>query len=187
VAQILAAGRHLVVLVDELLDIGRIEAGELHLEVEALPVADLCAEVLAMMQPLAQERSLTVDDQAAGAGTWVLADRVRLRQVLVNLVSNAVKYNRPGGQLTVSVGRSPDAVRLAVRDTGTGMSAEEVERLFTPFERLSAPSSGVSGTGLGLVVARHLVVAMGGQLEVDSRLGIGTTFTVALPEAAPPD
>jgi signal transduction histidine kinase len=118
--------------------------------------------------------------------TAVLADRSRLRQVLVNLVSNAVKYNRPGGEVELSVSRSPDAVRLAVRDTGGGMSAEEVERLFTPFERLSAPSSGVSGTGLGLVVARQLVVAMGGQLEVDSRVGVGTTFTVALPEAPSP-
>ena len=186
VGQILAAGRHLVDLVDELLDIGRIEAGELHLEVEALPVADLGAEVLAMMQPLAQARSLAVHDRTAGVRTSVLADRSRLRQVLVNLVSNAVKYNRAGGEVELSVSRSPDAVRLAVRDTGGGMSAEEVERLFTPFERLSAPSSGVSGTGLGLVVARQLVVAMGGQLEVDSRVGVGTTFTVALPEAPSP-
>ena len=186
VEQILAAGRHLVTLVDELLDIGRIEAGELHLEVAALPVADLCAEVLAMMQPLAQARSLTVEDRTAGERTRVLADRSRLRQVLVNLVSNAVKYNRPGGELVLSVSRSPDAVRLAVRDTGAGMSADDVDRLFTPFERLSAPTTGVGGTGLGLVVARHLVVAMGGQLEVDSRPGLGTTFTVALPEAPPP-
>jgi len=188
VGQILAAGRHLVDLVDELLDIGRIEAGELHLELDALPVADLCAEVLAMMQPLALARSLSVHDRTSGGRTRVLADRSRLRQVLVNLVSNAVKYNRAGGEVELSVSRSPDAVRVAVRDTGAGMSAEEVERLFTPFERLSAPSSGVSGTGLGLVVARHLVVAMGGQLEVDSRVGVGTTFTVALPEAtSPPD
>ncbi len=185
VGQILAAGRHLVTLVDELLDIGRIEAGELHLEVEALPVADLCAEVLAMMKPLAQARSLTVEDRTAGGRLLVLADRSRLRQVLVNLVSNAVKYNRPGGEIVVSVSRSPDALRLAVRDTGAGMAEAEVDRLFTPFERLSAPSSGVVGTGLGLVVARRLVLAMGGQLEVDSRVGIGTTFTVALPEAAP--
>ena len=190
VGQILAAGRHLVDLVDELLDIGRIEAGELHLDVEALAVADLCAEVLAMMQPLAQARSLSVSvhDRTSGGRARVLADRSRLRQVLVNLVSNAVKYNRAGGEVELSVSRSPDAVRIAVRDTGAGMSAEEVERLFTPFERLSAPSSGVSGTGLGLVVAQHLVVAMGGRLEVDSRVGIGTTFTVALPEAtSPPD
>ena len=180
VTQILVAGRHLVALVDELLDISRIEAGELNLDIEPLLVADVTAEVLAMMRPLAEARSVAIRD-LTGSDAVVLADRDRLRQVLVNLVSNAVKYNRPGGQLTLSFSRGLDAARLAVQDTGTGMTTEEVDRLFTPFERLGAAARGIAGTGLGLVVAQQLVAAMGGVLEVDSRPGVGTVVTVALP------
>lgn len=184
VAQILGAGRHLVTLVDELLDIGRIEAGELQLELGPVPVADVVADVLAMIRPLAEARSITVLDHTAGDPSLVQADASRLRQVLVNLVSNAVKYNRDAGTMAVSVVRTRDAVRISVRDTGAGMSAAEVGRLFTPFERLEAAGQGISGTGLGLVVAQQLVEAMAGCLEVDSRVGVGTTFTVALPHVS---
>jgi signal transduction histidine kinase len=183
-AQILAAGRHLVALVDEILDIGRIEAGELALEIEPVLVADVVADVLSMMRPLADARGLVVLDQTAQDPGVVLADRARLRQVLVNLVSNAVKYNRQGGELVVSVTRTPDASRVSVQDTGVGMSAADLERLFTPFERLGAASRGIGGSGLGLVVVLQLVEAMGGQVEVDSRPDVGTTFTVALPYPA---
>jgi signal transduction histidine kinase len=189
VEQILSAGRHLVGLVDEILDISRIEAGELDLRVESVAVSDVVGEVLAMIDPLAQARGLVVrdltaaddDGPAEGGAGLVQADRERLRQVLVNLVANAVKYNREGGVLTVALSRTPDAARIAVTDTGPGMTSDQVERLFTPFERLDAATSGISGSGLGLVVALQLVEAMGGQIEVDSRPGVGSTFTVALP------
>lgn len=102
------------------------------------------------------------------------------RQVLINLVSNAVKYNSDGGRLGLSVSRAPDAVRLAVTDTGHGLTAAQVDRLFTPFERFDAGARGITGTGLGLMVTRELVEAMGGYLEVDSRVGTGTTVVVAL-------
>ena len=186
VAQILAGGRHLVALVDEILDIGRIESGELQLDVRPVALGPVVAAVVAMLAPLAAERAVELVDEVGADGPVVLADEDRLRQVLLNLLSNGVKYNRVGGRLVVSVLRSPDAVRLSVRDTGLGMTEAQVERLFTPFERLDAPSRGIAGTGLGLVVSLQLVQAMKGHVEVDSRLGLGTTFTVALPSADRP-
>ncbi len=183
VGQILAAGRHVVSLVDEILDIGRIESGELHLELRAVRPGPVVASVLAMMKPLAAERSVTLIDHVETDAPEVLADEARLRQVLLNLLSNAVKYNVAGGRVEVSLARTPDAVRVAVCDTGAGLSPREVERLFTPFERLGAARRGIGGTGLGLVVTRSLVEAMKGVLEVDSRQGVGTTFVVALPAA----
>lgn len=181
VEQILTAGRHLVSLVDDILDIGRIEAGELHLDVGPLPLGPVVRGALAMLAPLTAARGLLVRDSTGDHGQLVVADEARLRQVLLNVLSNAVKYNRPGGLIELTVSRTPDAVRLAVRDTGIGMSATEVERLFTPFERLGAAERGITGTGLGLVVSRQLLQAMHGHLEVDSRQDIGTTFTIALP------
>ena len=186
VDQILTAGEHLVSLVDEILDIGRIEAGELNLDIRPIAVGPLVDSVLGMLAPIAAARSVTIRSEAGGPGASVpgvsvSADDARLRQVLVNLLSNAVKYNRHGGQVRVAVTRTPDAVRLSVSDTGEGMSRAEVERLFIPFERLGAAKRGIAGTGLGLVVTRRLVEAMDGHLEVDSRPGVGTTFVVALP------
>ncbi len=185
VEQILTAGRHLVTMVDEILDIGRIEAGELHLDIKAVAVPDVVQGALAMVAPLAAQRGISVHDHIRDAPD-VLADEARLRQVLLNLLSNAVKYNHEGGQIHVSVSRTPDAVRLCVRDAGPGMTGAEVARLFTPFERLGAAQQGISGTGLGLVVTRQLVEAMGGHVDIDSRVGIGTTVTVALPTAPAP-
>ena len=181
VDQILKAGRHLVTLVDEVLDIDRVEAGELHLNVQLLPLGPVVQGALSMIAPLSTARGLIVRDEVGSGAPPVLADDARLRQVLLNLLSNAVKYNVEGGELVVSVSRSPDAVRLSVRDTGPGMTAAEVNRLFTPFERLGAAQRGITGTGLGLIVTRQLVQAMNGHLEVDSRKGIGTTVVVALP------
>jgi len=186
VDQILTAGAHLVTMVDEILDIGRIESGELNLDIRPVPLGPLVHSVLGMLATLVDGRSLVVRDATGDDAPSVLADEARLRQVLVNLLSNAVKYNRHGGRLTVSVARTPDADRLSVTDTGEGMSHAEMDRLFTPFDRLGAAEKGVTGTGLGLVVTRHLVEAMGGYLEVDSRPAVGTTFVVALPGAVPP-
>ena len=136
-----------------------------------------------MHAPLIVAQGLVVRDETGGNAQLVAADEIRLRQILLNVLSNAVKYNRPGGHIVLTVSRTPDAVRLSVRDTGPGMSASEVEQLFTPFERLGAAGRGINGTGLGLVVSRQLLHAMHGHLEVDSRLDVGTTFTIALPAA----
>ncbi|RYZ31267.1 MAG: hypothetical protein EOP01_03750, partial [Propionibacteriaceae bacterium] len=185
VDQILRAGRAMVGLIDELLDIGRIESGGLDLDVGPVPVAPLITGVLTMMGPLLSSRSLVVHDRHDQPGAVVAADEARLRQVLINLLSNAVKYTPDGGRVEVGVTRTADAVRLAVHDTGTGMTAAELERLFTPFERLGAAQRGIPGNGLGLVVSKALVEAMGGHLEVESRPGAGSVFTVALPLATP--
>ncbi|HEX8498266.1 MAG TPA: HAMP domain-containing sensor histidine kinase, partial [Actinomycetales bacterium] len=183
VEQILLAGRGMVALVEEILDIGRIEAGGLQLDLQPVPLGPAVAAALAMLVPASTARSLVVHDLVGPDGPVVLADPDRLRQVLLNLVSNAVKYNVEAGRIEVSVTRTPDAVRLAVTDTGSGLTPAEVSRLFVPFDRLGAPARGIAGTGLGLVVTRTLVEAMGGQLEVESRTGEGSTFTLALPHA----
>lgn len=184
VEQIRRAGRSMLGLVDEILDVGRIEAGELTLDLQPVPVGPLVDGVLMMMAPLLASRSLTVHDRVGPAGPVVVADADRLQQVMLNLLSNAVKYTPEGGRIEVGVVRTSDAVRLMVSDTGSGMTVSELERLFTPFERLGAAQRGIPGSGLGLVVSRALVEAMRGHLEVDSRPGVGSTFTVALPAAA---
>jgi CheY-like chemotaxis protein len=119
-------------------------------------------------------------------GLCVAADRQRLRQVLLNLLSNAVKYNHPAGTVTITVGhRSDRRLRIAVADTGRGISAEGLSKLFTPFERLDAAQAGIDGTGLGLALSHQLIENMGGTLDVTSLLGRGSTFTIELPQARP--
>jgi signal transduction histidine kinase/CheY-like chemotaxis protein len=186
VAQILRAGRHLLALINEVLDISRIEAGRLGLSPEAVDVHEVLEEALALIRPLADQRRIALSALAvAPGGAHVLADRQRLAQVLINLLSNAVKYTPEGGEVVVAATLAGPRVRLAVRDTGQGIAAEDLERLFVPFERLE-PSAGVEGTGLGLALSHRLVLAMAGRLEVDSAPGRGSTFTVVLPAAEAP-
>jgi signal transduction histidine kinase len=183
---ILKAGQHLLQLVDEVLDISRIEAGELSISVEPVPVAPLIDEAMELIKPLAEGGKVTVHPPriAAGCG-YARADNQRLKQVIINLLSNAVKYNREGGEVTVSVEpEGSDRIRIAVADTGSGIDQESLERLFTPFERLNAGSD-VQGTGLGLALSRSLVEAMGGTLTVSSAPGEGSTFTVELARGEP--
>ena len=180
------AGRHLLELIDEVLDISRIEEGRLQLDLEPVPVGAVVAEVLALIRPLADERGATVDaGDAAVSPLLARADRRRLRQVLLNLVSNAVKYGGPSGRVTVGVEAvGDDRVRVAVRDRGAGIPAADLDRIFVPFERV-ATDEDVEGTGLGLPISQRLAVAMGGRIEVDSRVGAGSTFGLVLP-AVPP-
>jgi signal transduction histidine kinase/CheY-like chemotaxis protein len=186
---ILEGGRHLLAIVNELLEISRIEAGKLTLTAAPVDLQAAAAQVLDLVSPLAAERNIhlerTVED---GERTTVLADPLRLKQVLLNLVGNAIKYNREDGSVTLSVRRaSPTTAAIAVTDTGRGISPDQIERLFTPFERLGADQGSVGGSGLGLVVSKGIVEAMGGRLDVESELESGTTFTVelALAETAP--
>ena len=192
--QIVAAGRHLLGLVNEVLDIGRIDAGELALSLEPVRVGEIATETMNLIQPLADERSVKVTDELDVRGPSVMADRGRLRQVLLNLLSNAVKYNREAGSVTVRcVEGSEGAQRIEITDTGTGISRENLDRLFAPFDRIGAEQdSDVEGAGLGLALSRRLVEAMGGTLGVDSTVGVGSTFWVELPapgsaEAEGPD
>jgi signal transduction histidine kinase len=183
--RILGAGRHLLAMIDDLLDISRVEAGAVRASVEPVPAAEVAREALDMAQPLIAERGLTLEQQLdEGTGRRVLADYRRLRQVLLNLISNAVKYNRDEGTVTVSLASPrPEWLRFEVADTGVGITADDLERLFQPFERLDASEGGARGTGLGLVVSKSLVEEMGGSIGVVSTPGVGTTFHVELPAA----
>jgi signal transduction histidine kinase/DNA-binding NarL/FixJ family response regulator len=183
--QMLGAGRHLLAIVDDLLDLSRIEGGELRLSVEPVQIADALGEAKSLISPAATTAAVGVRQRPVNVDLYVRADRQRLIQVLLNLVSNAVKYNRRGGNVVISAGRSDgEMVRIEVSDTGTGISEEAMARLFTPFERLDAASRGIEGTGLGLALARGLVESMGGALTLASEEGIGTTVSVELPAAS---
>ncbi len=178
VEQIIAGGRHLLSLVEDLLDLSR--AGEL--ATDPVEVGEEITHAVALCRPLATERSLTVNLDLPVEPLLALADRRRLKQILLNLVSNAIKYNRPGGALTLSADRGPGGqVRIEVIDTGMGMTRAELERLFVPFERLDAARRGIEGNGLGLSVSKAQAEAMGGTIEVASTPGEGSVFTLQLP------
>ena len=187
VAQITRSGRHLLDLINEVLDLARIERGELRLSLEPVHVGQLVREALDMIDPLATARSVAVLTPApAGLDIHVLADRQRLKQVLLNLLSNAVKYNRDRGEVRVSAVQEGVDALIEVADTGLGIAAEDLPRAFEAFERLGAETTEVEGTGLGLALVRRLILAMGGSIEIASTLGRGTTLSIRLPVTSAP-
>jgi signal transduction histidine kinase len=184
VQTIVSAGRHLLDLINELLDIGRIEADELTLSIEPVRVAEVHDEVVQFMQPQATQSRVGIRSTAGPTELHAMADRQRLRQVLLNLLSNAVKYNQEGGSVRLGWSAVDDRLRIEVADTGIGIEREHLARLFVPFDRIASETTiGVEGTGLGLAVSKRLVEMMGGSLTVESELGVGTTFWVELPLA----
>lgn len=189
VTEIVRGGRHLLGLINDLLDLGRIEAGELEMSCQAVDATAVIDECLGLMEPLAREHGVTLrhraDDASPGRPT-VSADPKRLRQVLLNLLSNAVKYNHPGGHVIVDAQSRGERVELRVHDTGPGLSADQQQRLFRPFERLEARRGAVDGTGIGLALSRHLVEAMDGRIGIVSAPGQGSTFWVELPAGGEP-
>jgi PAS domain S-box-containing protein len=185
VGQILKGGRHLLDLINEVLDIARVESGALSLAPEAVNLREVACEALDLVRPLASERGITLEDIECDASLVVLADRRRVKQILLNLLSNAVKYNRQNGQVWLGCRvEGPAFLELEVRDTGEGLSLSELERLFVPFERLGAEARGVEGTGIGLAISRRLAEAMNGTLTARSEVGGGSTFSLRLPVAA---
>jgi PAS domain S-box-containing protein len=186
VEQILKGGRHLLNLINEVLDVARIEAGRLSLSLEPVQLAEVIQEALDLVRPLAQQRNIAIGSGFHAENLYVKADRQRLRQVLLNLLANGVKYNVDGGRLEVSIQcQEGGAVRTCVADTGHGIAPQERERLFRPFERLAGESRAVEGTGLGLALSKGLVEAMGGAIGVESAAG-GSTFWFDLEPAEPP-
>jgi len=183
VRHILSGGHHLLELINEVLDIARIESGELKVSLEPVHVAEIVEEAVAMISPLAQRRQVDLaSDGESCAHFHVVADRQRLKQVLLNLLANAVKYNREGGDVHVSCKSAGDEqLRIVVADTGIGIAEHDLVRLFQPFERLRQEGGDVEGTGLGLALTKRLVEAMGGEVHVDSAVGHGSTFCVDLP------
>ncbi len=191
-AHIRRAGTHLLSLINEVLDVTRIEAGKLELTLEPVDVASVAHEVVDLLAPLSSARDIAVTVEVALDLPRVLADRTRLAQVLLNLVTNAVKYNRIGGTVAVEAtvpatnGKVPGGpVTITVTDTGPGIAPHLVDRLFVPFDRLGAEQTGVEGTGMGLTLTRALTQAMGGRIDVASEPGVGSTFAVAFPPAGP--
>ncbi|MFO1339131.1 MAG: ATP-binding protein [Burkholderiaceae bacterium] len=192
------AGAHLLALVNDVLDVSRVDSGQMALTLESVDLASVVDESIALVTTLANDAGVrlmrpepagpraTGDVQAAFGDVHVVADRVRLRQVLVNLLSNAVKYNRAEGTVTVSWAAHPDALVLSVADTGHGMEPAQLARLFEPFNRLGAEKTRVEGTGIGLFLSRRLVELMHGELRVDSRVGHGTVATLVLERSDDP-
>jgi signal transduction histidine kinase/ActR/RegA family two-component response regulator len=187
VDHILRGGRHLLGLINEVLDISRIETGRLPLSLEPVPVSETVRGAVALIQPSAQSARVALEVEPIDETLHVLADRQRLQQVLLNLLSNAVKYNRAGGSIRVRCETAREtALRILVTDTGPGIAADKLGRLFLPFERLGAETSPIEGTGLGLALARHLIEAMGGAIAVETVEGAGSTFSVELQLIAAP-
>ncbi|MEY2498844.1 MAG: hypothetical protein QOD12_2400 [Verrucomicrobiota bacterium] len=188
VGHIISAGRHLLNLINEVLDISRIEAGNLQLSLEPVCLADALEEALSLMRPLAAERGTELSTSSEVERTdYVMADRQRLKQVLLNLLTNAVKYTPPGGAVTVSYkSAGPGAMRIVVEDNGTGIADEKLARLFTPFDRLGAEQTNIEGTGLGLALCQRLVHAMNGTIGANSAPGKGSAFWVELACAESP-
>jgi len=184
---ILKASRHLSRLIDEILEIERIESGRVPISLEAVPIRRTVDETLELLGPLADAGGVTIRDVAAEPGcSYVLADNQRLKQVLTNLVVNAIKYNRRGGELRVTIERADgDRIRIAVHDNGRGIAEPSLERVFEPFERLDAAATGIEGSGLGLALSRGLVEAMGGRIGATSTAGAGSTFWFELARGEP--
>ena len=184
VEQILKGGRHLLALINEVLDIARIESGRLSLALERLSANDVVQEAVTLVEPQAAKQKIQLYIEAGSA--WRLhisADRQRFKQVVLNIISNAVKYNREGGSVRISVEAREKFLRLSVADTGPGIPADKIGLLFSPFERLGAEHAGVEGTGIGLALSKRLVEAMAGRIGVHSEFGSGTTFWVEFPVA----
>jgi PAS domain S-box-containing protein len=184
VGEVMRAGRHLLGLIDEILDLSTVEAGRLHLRTESVPLGVVVDECAKLLRPAAREAGVTIEWPGAPGAAVVRADRGRLTQVVLNLMSNAIKYNRRGGAVAVDV-RSDEGAdcELRVSDSGAGLTSEQIGRLFQPFERLGAARSAIQGTGIGLSLSKRLMALMGGAIGVSSEPGRGSTFWLRLPRA----
>jgi len=174
------SGQHLLNLINEILDISRIESGRVIVTLRAVSLDDLIEDCVGIITLQAHERDIQLEVGEI-TDALVRADQQRLRQVILNLLSNAIKYNRPQGQVFVGTEVVEDTVRISVSDTGLGISPDMVERLFIPFDRLNVEATGIEGTGLGLALSKNLTEAMGGTLTFDSTPGKGSVFTIQLP------
>jgi signal transduction histidine kinase/ActR/RegA family two-component response regulator len=185
--QILKAGWYLLELINEILDLALIESGKLTLSSEPVSLAEVMLECRAMIEPQAQQRGVGMSFPRFDTPYFVKADRIRLKQVLINLLFNAIKYNKPGGAVAVECAlKPPGTIRISIRDSGAGLSPEQLAQLFQPFNRLGKEASAEEGTGIGLVVSKRLVGLMGGAIGADSVVGEGSAFWIELALAQAP-
>ncbi len=181
VSHILKSGKHLLGLINDILEISKLEEGSFGVSIEPVSLRDVFEESISLLRPMAEEQKIMVE--AESTSRRVKADTQRLRQVMLNLISNAIKYNQPAGHVRIGVSDLPDEmVAIDVQDTGIGISRAQQRKLFTPFDRLGAEQSNIDGTGLGLALSKSLVEAMGGKVVFESKEGQGTTFRLILPK-----
>lgn len=183
VKEILHAGYHLLELINEVLDLARIESGKFTVSNEPVRLDQLLPECMALIRPLAERDGIALIEEADSCPHWVHADRMRLKQVLLNLLSNAVKYNRPAGSVSITCESDGKFLHIRITDTGYGLTAEQQSRLFTAFERLDADVKAIEGTGIGLALSKRLVELMHGAIGVESVPGDGSCFWIRLPLA----
>ena len=185
VREILKAGRHLLDLINEVLDLAKVESGHIDLSLEPVEVAPVVAECIGLLAPLAAQRSIVLGHEAL-AGATVRADRMRLKQALLNLLSNAVKYNREGGTVRLDMRHAGvDRLWIRITDTGMGIPTSRLAELFQPFNRLGAEAGQIDGTGIGLTITRRIVELMGGTVGVESEVDVGSCFWIELPLDTP--
>jgi signal transduction histidine kinase/CheY-like chemotaxis protein len=182
VKEIHTAGKHLLDLINEVLDLARIEAGRMSVNLDEVELESVIQEIKAMTAPIAERHGITMSF-TENVNLVVMSDRTRLKQVLLNLLSNAIKYNRQNGSVDVFVEQINDQVRISVKDTGKGIAGDQREALFEPFNRLGAEGSEIEGTGIGMMVTRQFVELMNGRIDFESELGVGSVFWIELPLA----
>ncbi len=181
IGEILKAGHHLLDLINDILDLAKIEAGKIELNISSVDVCSIIDECTTLMSPLAARRNISISHSGL-QHTFVHADRTRLKQLLLNLLSNAIKYNKDNGHVQIEVSRPSDGtLRLSVVDTGIGISDNDMQQLFTPFTRFNTRHSSVEGTGIGLTITRSIVEMMHGHIGAESALGDGSRFWIELP------
>ncbi|MDH5302099.1 MAG: PAS domain S-box protein [Gammaproteobacteria bacterium] len=182
--EITNAGKHLLGLINDVLDLSAIEAGKLFVSLEKVSTTHLIKDTLALVRPLAEARNIKLIDTATQTDIDIHADYTRLKQVLVNLLSNAIKYNRDYGEIIISAQEKDGYLRINVKDSGQGLSGKQLAKLFQPFERVGAEKSTIDGAGIGLVISKQLIERMHGHIGVESEEGIGSTFWIELPLAS---
>ncbi len=187
IREILLAGEHLLHLISDILDLSRIESGNLVVRPRIIGLEAMLRAVCSLTQPSAETRNITVIPHIeTPSEPFVYADPTRLKQVLLNLISNAIKFNRAGGSVSIRCScDTPEALTVRITDTGSGLTRDQIQRLFVPFERLDADKHAVEGTGIGLALSKQLVEMMNGQIGVESAPGVGSTFWIQLPLAHP--